>query len=131
MDLNSPSAPAVEEGLKQKWFNLLTFLGFSILELWVLFFGNLTFERWKDWIIVGGAFFFPLMALRSASSLANDSRLTDPSKNLALAIKWLLAAPFVLIGLVIAGWALYSIFGWFATIPSWAAVIILILLFKK
>lgn len=131
MDSNLPHAPAVEESLKQKWLNLLIFMGFSILELWVLFFGNLTFDRWKDWIILCGAFFFPFMALISAGSLANDSRLTGPRKNLALVLKWLLAAPFALVGLAIAGWALYSTFGWFATIPSWAAVIILILLFKR
>lgn len=128
MDSN---AAGTEETLNQKWFNLLVFFGFSIFELWSLFYGNLTFEHWKDWLIVGGAFFFPIMALISAGNLAHDTRLVGPIKTVVLGFMWLLALPFVLIALAITGWALYSIFGWFATIPVWAAVIILLLLFKK
>ena len=125
------STSETEETLNQKWFNLLTFSGFSVLEIWVLFYGNLTFERWKDWLIVGGAFFFPIMALISAGNLAHDSRLVGPLKTLVSGFMWLLALPFALIALGIVGWAMFSIFGWFATIPTWAAVIILLLLLKK
>jgi len=33
----------------------------------------------------------------------------------------------IVVGVVVGGMMLYSVFGWFATIPSWAAVIIVLL----
>jgi hypothetical protein len=46
-------------------------------------------------------------------------------------VRFVVLAPIVLIIVLIAavlvGWGLFSAFGWFATIPSWAAVIIVLL----
>ena len=40
---------------------------------------------------------------------------------------YVVLAPIALIVAVFAGLALFSVFGWLATIPSWAAVIIVLL----
>ena len=55
------STPLVETR-REKWTTFLIFVGASILEASVLTFGNLIFEKWRDWIIVGGALFFPVLA---------------------------------------------------------------------
>ena len=39
-----------------------------------------------------------------------------------------LVAAVALVAIAVAGFALYSSFGWMGTIPSWAAVIIVLLL---
>ena len=120
-----------EETLASMWGTLLIFVGFSALEIWVLVYGNLTFEKWKDWLFVLGAFMFPILALVSAHNLTRDERLQGVSRKLALLVKWVLAAPFALVVIAATIWLLISIFGWFASIPGWAAVIIVILLLKR
>jgi hypothetical protein len=50
-----------EETLASKWGTLILFVGFSVLEACALVYGNLTFEKWKDWLIVFGAFMFPVL----------------------------------------------------------------------
>lgn len=77
------TAPQME-GLEEKWSDLLVWLGFSALELRVLVHNNLTFEGWRDWSIVAGAFFFPLAALGLAYSLANDPRVAGIGKIIAV-----------------------------------------------
>lgn len=120
-----------EETLASKWGTLILFVGFSVLEACALVYGNLTFEKWKDWLIVFGAFMFPVLALVSAHSLTKDTRLQGINRKLAVYVKWVLAAPFALIAITLAMWLLFSIFGWFASIPGWAAVIIILLFLKR
>ena len=40
---------------------------------------------------------------------------------------YIVLAPIILVGIVYAGIALYSTFGWLATTPLWAAAIIVLL----
>lgn len=128
-DQEASSLP--EKGVKEKWKTLLFWLGFSVLGIWALIYGNLTFEKWKDWLIVGTAFYFPLMAFDSARNLESDPRVVGMAKSIARMCQWILAAPFVIVALSVAGWLLFSFFGWLATIPAWAAVIIILLLLRR
>ncbi|KZC20689.1 MULTISPECIES: hypothetical protein [Rhodanobacter] len=121
-------AQAFDQTLAGKWGLVILFVGFSALEIWALFSGVVTLAHWKGWLIAGGAVFFPIMALWSAIDLTRDSRLIGIARHLATAIKWLLALPFVLVAVAFIGWLLYQAAGWLATIPSWAAVIIVLLL---
>ena len=130
MIANNPKA-ADSETLASKWLTLVLWLGFSALEIWLLLFGNLKFDHWKAWVIALGAVFFPFMALWSAAELTSDKRLTGALRRGAVAIKWLLAAPFVIVATILIGWLLFAVLGWFASIPLWAAVIIILLLIKK
>ncbi|SFK45166.1 hypothetical protein SAMN05192579_10314 [Rhodanobacter glycinis] len=121
-------AQAFDQTLAGKWGVLILFIAFSALEIWALFSGVVTLEHWRGWLIAGGAVLFPFLALWSAIELTKDNRLIGAARHLATAIKWLLALPFVLVAVALIGWLLYQTFGWFATIPSWAAVIIVLLL---
>lgn len=120
-----------EETLASKWGSLLIFIGFSALEVWVLIYGNLTFEKWRDWLFILGAFMFPLLALTSSHAITEDIRLQGTARKVAVFLKWILAAPFALIAVAVAIWLLSSVVGWFASIPGWAAVIIILLLLKR
>ena len=117
--------------LSSMWWTLAVHLAFSVLEIWLLTSGNLKFEHWKDWFIAFGAIFFPFMALLSAYALTSDIRLKGHLRSIALTIQWLLAVPFLSIAAGILGWLLFSLIGWFATIPAWAAVIIILLLVRQ
>ena len=74
------------------------------------------------------------LALEDAIDKVEADAVADTSKELedygATAKAWgyILLAPIIFVGAVIASVALYSTFGWFATIPLWAAAIIVLLL---
>ena len=40
---------------------------------------------------------------------------------------WIVAGPILLVVFIVAGLVLFSMFGWLATVPSWAGVIIILL----
>jgi len=92
-----------------------------------LFYNPPTFTILRDWIITGGVVLFFMMAVISFRSLRNDwtPEREDQATNRGFGFLALLAVAPVLI--VIAGVVLFPSFSWFATIPSWAAVIIVLL----
>ena len=89
------------ESRRDKWIIFLLFLGFSALEVAVLVFGHLTFEKWGDWIIAGGAVFFPILTVLSGKSLANDWTAEESDRTVGKVFGWIIAAPFVIAALVL------------------------------
>jgi hypothetical protein len=126
--------PAVAKRGRNRWWALIVFLFFSFLEIYVLSTQSLDFSKLGGWAIAGGAFFFPLLALITMLAIVFNwsNERTDRT------IKWtfglIILAPVILIIAVVGGYFLLSAFGWLTTIPSWAAVIIgllLLIYFKK
>ncbi len=101
----------------------LVFVAFSVLEIGYLLFSN----RPTNWIILAGAIMFPILALLALLSLIKNWTPEQEDKIFSRTLGWIVAAPIVVVVAAIAGVALYSAFGWLATIPSWAAVIIVLL----
>jgi hypothetical protein len=108
-----------------KWFTFFMLLGFSTVEIYLLLFGKLEFVKWKDWIILGGAVFFPVLTIIAGLDLVKDWSTQETDRITTRTFGWLIGAPIAaLVGL----WGMTSLFGWFNDIPSWAAVIIVLLI---
>jgi hypothetical protein len=112
---------------REKRNQFLGFVFFSVFELGYLFFSRPTFSSLVDWLILAGAIFFPIMALISWRSMRNDWSVEKEDQTFTRTFGYIVLAPILLVVAVIAGFALFSAFGWLATIPSWAAVIIVLL----
>jgi len=110
------------------WVALIVFLFFSFLEIFVLSSQPANFSRLGYWIIAGGAVFFPMMAVISSLAIVFDWSNEKADRTIKWTFGLIILAPLVLIVAVVGAYFLLSAFGWFATIPSWAAVIIVILL---
>jgi protein-S-isoprenylcysteine O-methyltransferase Ste14 len=106
---------------------VFVFLFFSIFEIGYLIYSPPTFSTWRDWIIVAGAILFPIMATISWRSMRNNWSTDKEDQTIMQTLGYIVLAPILVLIIVIAGFALFSAFGWFATIPSWAAVIIILL----
>lgn len=110
---------------RAKWSTFFIFLGGSALEIGLLAFGNLTFEKWTDWVIAAGAVMFPVLTVLAGLDLAfdwSDEKSDRVVKTIFVGIP-LAAGAFLLVS-----WVLVSFFGWIVTIPTWAAVIIILLI---
>jgi hypothetical protein len=103
------------------------FVFFSALEIGYLFYMQPTFSTLGDWTILGGAIFFPIMAILSFFAMRNNWSDEQADRITMRTLGYVVLAPIALIVAVLVGIALFSAFGWFATIPSWAAVIIVLL----
>ena len=108
-------------------FALLFSLSFSALEIGVLIFAPPKFDHWTDWLIVGGAILFPIMAIFLFISMLAGWSAEREEQAFTRTIGCIFLTPVVLIIVAVAGFALYSAFGWLGTIPTWAAVIIVLL----
>lgn len=115
---------------KEQRRTFLAFLLFSILEIGVLVYIRPDFTHWRDWIIAAGAIFFPILAVISFLSMRRNWTGDQTDSVIMRTLGFIVLAPIALVAIVIVGFALYAAFGWFGTIPSWAAVIIVLLLLK-
>ena len=98
-----------------------------------LIYNRSTFSDAGDWIMLGGGIWFLLWAILSLFAMRNnwgDEQFARFDR-ISETVGYVVLAPVALIAIaliaVLAGVALFSAFGWFATIPSWAAVIIVLL----
>jgi peptidoglycan/LPS O-acetylase OafA/YrhL len=97
---------------------------FSLLSIWVLVYRTPTFVNWRDWITVLAAFFFPLLTFLSLLSLWRGWSADHEERIVLRTLGYIVVTPVILLAVIIGG---YFAFGWFATIPSWAAVVIVLL----
>lgn len=125
------STSSRSETRREKLTFFILFLGFSILEVAVLAFSHPTFEKWGDWMIAGGALLFPILTVLSWKSLISNWSVEESDHAVGKVFGWIIAAPVIVAALVLVGWALFSFLGWLATIPVWAAVIIILLLLRR
>lgn len=108
----------------EKWTTFVVFLVFSALEIGLLVFGELDFTKWRDWLIVVGAIFCPVLTVIAGVALVKDWSIEKSDRVLNRTLGCLIGAP---IATLVGVWVLTSFFGWFSTIPLWAAVIIVLL----
>ena len=121
------AGPAAEDRKRkrEKWNQFAWFVGFSLLEIGVLTFTKLDFDHWRSRLFVFGAVFFPAMAVLSYFDARGDWSTEKSDHIFSRAIGWILGGPILLVGglcLIIV------VFGWLGSIPSWAAVIIVLLI---
>jgi len=67
------------------------------------------------------------MAIMTFCSILKNWNIEQEDRVVMRTIGFVIVARLVLIIAVVAGFELYAAFGWLATIPSWAAVIIVLL----
>jgi hypothetical protein len=95
-----------------------------------LFYNPPSFSTPGGWIVVGATVWFSiwaifcLFAIRNNWSVEQTDRIFD---QITRPVGYVLFVPLALIVVVLAGIVLFPAFGWLATIPSWAAVIIVLL----
>jgi hypothetical protein len=100
---------------------------FSALAIGYLFYQPPTFSNLKDWVTLGGAIFLPPLAIINFFGMRNNWSDEQADQIAKQTFGYVVLAPIALIVAVLAGIMLFSAFGWFATIPSWAAIIIVLL----
>jgi hypothetical protein len=91
------------------------FWGFLILSaLWIgdLFYKPPTFSHWYDWLRLGGIIFFPTLTILSYFMMRKHWSAEQEER------AYIVLAPIILVGAVLASVALYSTFGRLATTPS-------------
>lgn len=123
--------PSLQDFQRVHWFQFLTLVGFSVLEIGLLAFGNVAFDRWPVWVIAGGAIFFPLCAAISWRDLRHNWSRECAGRTFEGVLGQILAIHVILAALGIAMWILFFAIGWFATIPAWVGGIIILLLFLE
>lgn len=112
-------------------FAIVFFLGMAGLDVWLLMQPTTKFDKWITWLFVFGLFFMPSWAWTSWTGFRSGKTDREIDDQMGSSMFKLLMAPILLTLAGLACWALFAVIGWFATIPLWAAVIILLLIFKK
>ena len=112
----------------ESWGTFLGFVAISALEIFVLFEYSLPPSTFKDWIIFGGAILFPVGAILSLIGILKNWSVEESDNAFSKTFGLILATPFIIALLGFIVWLLYNFVGWLATIPLWAAVIIVLLL---
>jgi hypothetical protein len=77
------SGPPDAKQQRERRFTFWGFLIFSALQIGYLFYRPPTFSKWQDWIIVGGAILFTIMAILSYLSMRKNwsAEQTDGGSN--------------------------------------------------
>jgi hypothetical protein len=113
--------------LLTKWITVIGFLGFSVLDVWVLFYKNPDFNQPRNWLIIVGAILFPFMTVQALRDLKHDWSEEEQNRQVLGPIFWTLRIALVIVCVGLLALAAIWLFGWFGSIPSWAAVIIVLL----
>jgi hypothetical protein len=104
---------------------------------WFLFFSVLTigYLVWRQpgftghgFFLAAGAIVFSLMTVLSWRSMRLGWTVEQEDRATRRTLSYLFLPPVVLAAVVLAGIALYFAFGWLATIPSSAIIIVLLVL---
>ena len=103
---------------REQFTAFVGFVLFSAFEIGYLFYNPPTFSNLKDWIIVGGAIVFPIMAILSFFAMRNDWSDEQADRIIIRTFGYVVLAPIALIVAVLAGIMLFSAFGWLAAIGS-------------
>lgn len=125
---NSAATPDLAKRRREVLTQFCTFLGFSALEISHFVFNGIKLEKVGDWIILVGAVLFPIMTIVSWRSLRNNWTAEEEDRAATRTLGYIVLIPIILVAVIVTGYALFSLYGWLATIPSWAAVIILLLI---
>lgn len=104
------------------------FLGFAALEAWLFQSGELDRRaEWLTWLVGLGAIGFFAAGLFSLVAWAKNWNADETEKTGQDLLGCAVAIPFVVVGVLIAAWLLFSALGWLTSIPAWAGVIIVLL----
>ena len=129
--MDRAASEADDKRHRQVRSQFLWFLFFSVLEIGGLIWLWPRLSAIGVWFIVAGIILFLTMAVVSWRSMRNTWTAEQEDHAATRVLGYVFLGPVALVAFlvafVLAGAALYSIFGWFATIPSWAAVIIVLL----
>lgn len=105
---------------------------FISLALFDLFVGDLVYNsRSPDnshlWLQLAGSVLFLFMTIFSFLSIFKNWTAEKEDQLFMRTAGYLVLVPIMIVVAIFLGFALFSTFGWLATIPSWAAVIIVLL----
>jgi hypothetical protein len=117
----TPESKSLFENRKVQFLGFVGFLAANI--------GYMVYKGAADWIPIAGCVLFSTMAVVSFLSLRNDWSVEKEEQTIMRTFGYIVLVPVLLLVAIIAGFVLYSTFdSVFATIPSWAAVIIVLLI---
>jgi hypothetical protein len=114
---------------KPDYLTPLGLTAFSVFLIGDLFYAPPIFDSWRDWLRLVGAVFAPILAIISICALAKGWSDEQTDKAAMRAIGYTALAPIALVAALLLGFAVYSFFGWLAAIPSWAAAVVLLLIY--
>lgn len=115
---------------KERWRDLAFSLLFSCSTIWVVSVDERALSGLPGLLMLLALVMAPAFTLYAARGLTRDPAVRGAPRKFALFIQWALAIPLLVLGICIAGWLVFSLFGWLASIPLWAAVIIVLLILK-
>lgn len=114
-------------------FQVILFGGFSIFGIYMIMTDSLSHKQeWVEWLMYFGYFvFFPTMFVISLLSYFKGWNDEESDSIVMKTFGWMFGAPIII---TIIGIILFFIGNYFASIPSWAAIIIVlltVLVFRK
>ena len=122
-----PVDPDAVDTPLSKWGEFLVFLFLGVYATYLVFLGDGFKKEWVLWLI---ACSIPVWCAFSVFSLLSiikgwTNREVESKGNKAF--RYAIATPFALAGIALVLSHLMALFGWFSSIPSWATVMIILM----
>lgn len=117
-----PGASAPAQSKWEKWKQFLIFAVLTVVCWYAL--TGVDFDTWKGWIIIGAAFFFPVLALLSFFTAYFDWSDEKSESVTTKTFAWIIGAP---IAVVAALYLWEKVSGSLSGTPWWAFAIIALL----
>lgn len=122
-DTGSPQQPEGQR-VDKRWSNAAGIVLLTAFVEAVAWNTQFNASDWGTWLLFGAAFILPIWAITSVLGAWRRWEEEEISSRAWKALGWIIGIPIVLgIGI----YAFSSVSDWFKTIPSWAGVIIILL----
>jgi hypothetical protein len=126
-EVPEPIDPDSHESLLSKWGILILCLVFVAGMAYEVTTGSEFDKGWKFWLVCLAMLTLGVVVIVRLLSITNGWTVGEEEKANDKIFTFLGCLPFALAGIAVAAFAVFSFLGWFASIPSWAAVIIVLM----
>lgn len=116
--------PKAIPNFRERWTNAAGMVVLAAISIAALLGDDSIYWTWKDWAIVVAAIIFPAWAIVAIIGAWRRWDEEEISAKTTKVVAWIIGLP---IALALGYYALTSTSDWLKTIPSWAAVIIVLL----
>jgi hypothetical protein len=122
-----PVDPDAVETPFWKWWQFLFMLLMAVNATYLVFLGDGFKKEWVFWLIACSIPVWWAWSIFSLLSIIKGWTNREVESKGSKAFGYAIATPFVLAGIAFVLFALMALFGWFSSIPSWATVMIILM----